>query len=266
MNYGYDSLKDVSSNYYIHLAGKAHDLKNVSDTEAYFEANYELTKLVFKRFLSDPNSKKFFYLSSVKAVSDTVKNKLLESTPYSPKTEYGKSKMMAEKYILDNLPSNKEVFILRPCMIHGPENKGNLNLLFQIVKKGIPWPLASFENKRSLLSVENLIFVILSLIQNPNIESGVYNIADDEPISTNELISIISESIGKNKRMIKIPPGLIKIVARFGDLLFLPLNSERLMKLTESYIVDNSKIKAALNLENLPISTIEGLKITIKSF
>src|SRR5690606_40901886 len=64
-------------------------------------------------------------------------------------------KLMAEEYILSKpLPDNKRVYIIRPCMIHGPGNQGNLNLLYKVVEKGIPWPLAAFENKRSFLSID----------------------------------------------------------------------------------------------------------------
>src|SRR5690606_19070968 len=124
----------------IHLAGKAHDLKNSSDPQAYFDINYGLTKELFDRFL-DSNIKDFIYFSSVKAVADTVEEKLTENIKPQPKTAYGQSKLNAEEYLLSKeLPEGKRLFILRPCMIHGPGNKGNLNLLYKVVKFGIPYP------------------------------------------------------------------------------------------------------------------------------
>ena len=75
-------------------------------------------------------------------------------------------------------------------MIHGPGNKGNLNLLYGVVKKGIPWPLGSFENKRTFTSIDNLCYIINGLLTK-EVESGIYNINDDEAVSTNELIEII---------------------------------------------------------------------------
>ncbi len=71
-------------------------------------------------------------------------------------------------------------------MIHGSGNKGNLNLLYKIVQKGLPWPLGAFENKRSFTSIDNLTFIINQLIEK-DIEPGIYQVADDEPLSTNEL-------------------------------------------------------------------------------
>jgi nucleoside-diphosphate-sugar epimerase len=94
-------------------------------------------------------------------------------------------------------------------MIHGPGNKGNLNLLYKIVFKGLPWPLGAFENKRSFCSIDNLCFIINELIDNNKIPSGIYNVADDEAISTNELISLIAERQGKKSYILKIPKFII---------------------------------------------------------
>lgn len=248
----------------IHLAGKAHDLKKTSNPEEYYQVNYELTKTLYDAFLKS-EAKKFIFVSSVKASADSVTDILTEDQQPNPKTDYGKSKLMAEQYIqAQELPEGKSYFILRPCMIHGPGNKGNLNLLYKFVQKGIPYPLAAFENKRSFLSVENLCFVIKQLIEK-EIPSGIYNVADDEALSTNKVVQILAQSSNKKAKLWKVPSGLIKGMAKIGDLLRLSINSERLQKLTESYVVSNAKIKAALK-ESLPLSTTEGLQITAKSF
>lgn len=249
----------------IHLAGKAHDLKNVSSESDYYLINTDFTKKVFDAFLIS-DSKVFITLSSVKAVADEVKEELDEDHITNPVTHYGKSKLLAEKYILSkSIPIGKRVYILRPCMIHGPKNKGNLNLLYKIVSKGFPWPLGAFENKRSFCSIDNLSFIIKELIENEQISSGVYNVADDDPLSTNEIIQLISESQGKKFFIWKIPKSVIKIISRVGDILRLPLNTERLNKLTETYIVSNKKIKTAIN-KPLPINSKEGLIKTFNSF
>jgi nucleoside-diphosphate-sugar epimerase len=250
----------------IHLAGKAHDTVNVSDPKEYFEVNTELTTILFDQFVKS-TARDFIYFSSVKACADTVDGILTEETVPNPLTPYGQSKMQAELYLLRKaLPAGKRVFILRPCMIHGPGNKGNLNLLYQIVKKGFPWPLAAFENQRSFLSISNLNYVIRNILDNASIPGGIYQLADDQALSTNQLISLISESEGKNAKLWNLNSGFVRSLARFGDILSLPLNSERLKKLTESYRVDNSKIKDALGIKQFPVSSREGLLITLKSF
>ena len=249
----------------IHLAGKAHDLKNISSSNDYYKVNTDLTKDIFDAFLVS-NSKVFITMSSVKAVADQVEGQLLEDVIPNPVTHYGKSKLLAEQYILSHpIPDGKRVYILRPCMIHGSGNKGNLNLLYTLVSKGLPWPLGLYENYRSYLSIENLCFIIKELIDREDIPSGVYNVADDVPLSTNEVIKMIAESKGKNAKILNLSRNLIKMLARMGDFFKLPLNSERLQKLTESYIVSNAKINTALG-KQLPVSSKEGLMRTFQSF
>ncbi|CAD7811237.1 N-acetyl-alpha-D-glucosaminyl-diphospho-ditrans, octacis-undecaprenol 4-epimerase [Chryseobacterium aquaeductus] len=257
---------DKKSDAVIHLAGKAHDTANTSAEEEYFKVNRDLAIQLFHEFLNS-DIKDFFYFSSVKATADIMDGILDENHLSAPKTPYGKSKLEAENYLLSKeLPIGKRLFIIRPCMIHGPGNKGNLNLLYKIVEKGLPWPLAAFKNSRSFLSIDNLNFLISQMLVKENLSSGIYNFADDKAISTNELISTVNVALGKNAKLWKISKNLIIKTAALGDKLRLPLNSERLKKLTESYIVSNKKIKSALQIEQLPLSVEEGLIKTIKSF
>ena len=159
----------------------------------------------------------------------------------------------------------KQVYIMRPCMIHGPGNKGNLNLLYGVVSKGIPWPLGAFENRRSFTSIGNLQEVIKGLLTK-DVPSGIYHMGDDEALSTNELIEVICSALGKKAHIWRIPRGLMNGVAKIGDVLHLPLNSLRMQKLTENYVVSNAKIKAALGMKEMPVRAKDGLKETIKSF
>ena len=260
-----NTIIELSGNAIIHLAGKAHDLKKVSNPQDYYESNFELTKQVFDSFLLSEASV-FIFMSSVKATADEVKGILTEEYSSNPNTHYGISKLKAENYILNQkLPEGKRIYILRPCMIHGPGNKGNLNLLYSVVKIGFPWPLAAFENQRSFLSIENLCVVIQQILNRNDITSGIYNVADDKPLSTNELILLISKSQNKAARTLAIHKKIISLLAKIGDILHLPLNSERLQKLTESYVVSNDKIVKALG-KPMPFSAEEGLKKTFQSF
>ena len=249
----------------IHLAGKAHDTKNQSEAKAYFDVNTGLTQKIYDWFLKS-TATKFIFFSSVKAAAEVVESEFLtEEVVPKPVGPYGESKIAAENYILQNIHIGKEVYILRPCMIHGPGNKGNLNLLYSIVKKGIPWPLGAFENTRSFTSIDNLCFIIDGLISK-TVESGIYNVADDEALSTNNLIKVICETMRKKPKIWKVNRSFMKFIAQIGSFLHLPLNTDRLQKLTENYIVANKKIKEALEVEKMPITATEGLKKTIKSF
>lgn len=250
----------------VHLAGKAHDTKNVSESSEYFQVNTELTKELFDTFL-ESEIKDFIYFSSVKAVADEVSEVLFEKVLGNPKTPYGQSKLQAENYLLaKQIPVGKRVFIIRPCMIHGPGNKGNLNLLYNVVNKRIPYPLAAFHNERSFLGIDNLNFLVKEILQNKEIPSGVYNFSDDEVLSTNELIQLISSVSKKKNLSLAIPKSVIIGMGKIGDLIKLPLNSETIQKLTENYKVSNQKIKTTLGIEKMPNTAKEGLEKTIKSF
>ena len=260
----------------IHLAGKAHDTKNQSASQVYFDINTGLTQKIFDFFL-ESSAKKFIFFSSVKAAADSVVGDMLtEDVIPTPVGPYGESKIAAEEYILSKLRSehgelkvamqrDKQVYILRPCMIHGPGNKGNLNLLYNVVKKGIPWPLGDFENKRSFTSIDNLCYVVEGLLTK-DVASDIYHMGDDEALSTNELIALMCEAMGKKPHIWKMNRKMMEGCAGLGTLLHLPLNTERLRKLTENYVVSNEKIKSALGIDRMPVRAADGIMKTIRSF
>ena len=213
----------------IHLAGKAHDTKNQSAADVYFKVNTGLTQKIFDWFLAQPSCKKFIQFSTVKSAADRVEGEYLTEecipTPVGP---YGESKIAAENYIIEKfapealkrpfhnftdedavafaevqgarfkVQGEKQVYIMRPCMIHGPGNKGNLNLLYGVVSKGMPWPLGAFENRRSFTSIGNLQEVIKGLLTK-DVESGIYHMGDDEALSTNELIEVICSALARRR-------------------------------------------------------------------
>jgi len=256
----------------IHLAGKAHDTKNQTVADVYFKVNRDLTIKIFDYFCEHPSIKKFVFFSTAKAAADKVDGVLTEDVVPSPVGPYGESKIAAERYILDSvqesrfkIQGDKQWYIFRPCMIHGPGNKGNLNLLYNVVKKGIPWPLGAFENRRTFTSIENICFAVDGVLTK-DAPSGIYNMGDDEALSTNELIEEICKSLGKKAHIWKLPKGMMNGVAKVGGWLHLPLNPERLRKLTESYISSNAKIKKALGVKKMPVDARQGLKVTLESF
>jgi nucleoside-diphosphate-sugar epimerase len=268
-----DRLPEVDA--IVHLAGKAHDTSDTTEEKVYFDVNLGLTKKIFDHFLKSPATT-FIFFSSVKAVADSMDGVLTEEASPNPLTSYGRSKLAAEEYLrekmeewsdggMDKHLTGKRVYILRPCMIHGPGNKGNLNLLYKVVQKGIPWPLGAFKNQRSFASIANVGYVVQRLIEEP-IPSGIYQVGDDEPLSTSELVGLIAESLGRKPKIWNLPKGLITSIASTGDILRLPLNSERLKKLTESYVVSNAKIKSALKIDKMPVSTTIGMMDTLRSF
>lgn len=241
----------------IHLAGIAHDLSNTYTIEDYFKVNDEGTRTLVDAFLKSQGSV-FIFVSSSKAAADRSEAALTENVTPSPVTPYGQSKLNAENYIQQQVWGDKRFYILRPAMIHGPGNKGNLNLLYQWVRRGLPFPFGKFQNHRSFHSVENFAFLVMRLL-NSNAPSGIYHVADDGALSTSQLYSLIAQSIHRPNRLWNISPGVIKLAARLTGM------TGRVDKLSESMVVSNSKIKTALNC-SLPITLEEGLRTTIQSF
>ena len=224
----------------VHLAGKAHDLKKVASEQSYFDINVGLTEKIF----AAAKTTRFIYFSSSKADANG--------------NAYGRSKLAAEQFL------NGRAIVLRPAMIHGPGNKGNLNLLWGIARRGLPWPLAAFENKRSFTSIANICAAVEALCERG--ENGIYPIADDEMISTNRLIELIAETCGKRAKLWRVPKGVMRMVAKLGDVLHLPLNTERIVKLTEDSFVNNSHLKSQLGWKRMPICAEEGMRRTLRSF
>lgn len=263
--YSNDDLFSIKPSFksYVHLSGKVYDMHDKKDAREYFEANYELTKKFFQNFIDDKDSKNFIFLSTIHVLTENPERELDETYEPKPFTPYGKSKFKAENYIRNHCPPDKKYFILRPSMIHGPGNKGNLNLLYNLVKFGIPYPVGAYNNKRSFVSIENLCFIIQQIIEN-SIPEGLYHISDDEPTYTHDLVKMIANATNKKGRIWNVPPSLLNFAAKIGNQMPFVLNEHRLKKLTGDFIVSNEKIKNAIG-KPLPVRSSEGLETTLKS-
>lgn len=263
---GWDRIKEFDV--VINLVGKAHDHKGKATESDYYIPNVQLLKEIYREFIKSSASV-FIHVSSLAAVEEYgSKIYLDEISSCNPSSFYGKSKREAEQWLLNQpISDGKKVIILRPPMIHGPGDKGNLGLLYKLVSKGIPYPLYSFNNKRSFISINNFNYFINEIItKHELIDSGVYHIADDEAISTKEIIEIIKDVTNRKILKISFPKLLIKGLAMVGDVLPIPLNTKRLKKMTSNLLVSNTKIKSVLGIDKLPLSSKEGMKMTIQSF
>lgn len=238
----------------IHLAALVHDTNHEARPDEYFKINTGLTQKIYEYFCRHGEISKFIFFST-QTVSTGIH------------TPYGESKRRAEQFIIDNIAraNGRQVCILRPCMIYGPGNKGNLNLLYNIVSRGLPWPLGAFDNRRSFVSVVNVGHIVSQILMT-KIDNGVYDIADDETMSTNELVATICQAIGRKPRILKVPKWIVRAAAQAGDKIpIIPLNTERLSKLTEDYVVNNTPIKTALGINRMPVNTHDGILAAIRS-
>lgn len=252
----------------LNLVGKAHDHEGTATEQDYHHANVELAKQVYQEFIQS-SATLLIHVSSLAAIEEFESSvPLKETDACNPISWYGQSKREAEKWLLSQeVPEGKKLLILRPPMVHGSGDKGNLGLLYKLISKGIPYPLSSFDNKRSFISIDNFCFFIEQIIEKKDkLDSGIYHIADDEPVSTKEIIEIIKRITNKKTLNLALPKVLVRGIAKMGDVVPIPLNSKRLKKMTSDLLVSNEKIKKALGIGKLPLTAKEGLEKTIRSF
>lgn len=256
---------DLSFDVYVHLAGQVIKKEESHSSDLnYRHANLDLTKTIYDRYQNDAKSEKFIFLSSIHVLTEKPECIVTENYPPKPFTPYGRSKYEAEQYIVSKNIEEKKYYILRPTMIHGPGNKGNLKSLYDYLITGYPYLFGAIDNNRSFLSIENLCFIITEIINN-DIDQGLYHLADDEPTSTLELIHQIKQVTQKDIKVLKLPVGLLKFVAKIGNYLPIPVDEHRFVKLSSDFLVSNKKIVETIG-KPLPVTAHEGMRRTIKSF
>lgn len=261
-----EKFKD--SSIIINLVGKAHDHLGIATKEDYYMVNFDLTKSIFEEFVRS-KSKLFIHISSIAATEEIESvEPLVEEGVCNPVSWYGKSKRDAEEWLLNQeMPEGKKMIILRPPMIHGPGDKGNLGLLYKFISKGLPYPFSNFNNSRSFISITNFIFYIKEVIAKyEDMENGIYHVADNEFISTTDIIEIIKGVTGKNVLKLGLPKSIVRLIANMGEVLPIPLNKTKLKKLTSTLVVSNKKINRSLNITKLPETSSEGVIRTINWF
>ena len=262
-----EELNSIEADSVINLVGKAHDHGGSATEEEYDFVNLELTKEIFFAFINC-SAKLLIHISSIASVEEFNSSlELKEENECHPISFYGKSKRKAEEWLIkQELPTGKKLIVLRPPMVHGPGDKGNLGILFKFVSRRLPYPLSSFNNRRSFISIDNFTFFIENVIEkSENLKSVIYHISDDEAVSTNDIIFLMEKALSKSVVSLTLPQWVVKLVAKVGDFVPLPLNTKRLMKLTGSLIVSNKKLKEELHVKCLPLTALEGLEKTIKS-
>jgi nucleoside-diphosphate-sugar epimerase len=255
----------IDSEVWINLAGKAHDMSRVQSEKPYWEANYDFALQLYNQFLESKEARVFIHMSSIKAVADDPLEPIDELTKEDPKTVYGKSKLEADRYIMKNLPvDGKKVYILRPAMVHGKGNKGNLNSLYKYCQSSLPYILGNFNGNRSYLSLENLLMVFSSLIDGIP-DSGIYCLSDEDTVASNDLVEIIYSELGKTPSIWHMPKFMLSLLAFAGEFLPIPIDNDTLKKVGSDYVVNSNKIRASL-INGFPVKAIDGLKKTIRSF
>ncbi|HRI79318.1 MAG TPA: NAD-dependent epimerase/dehydratase family protein [Cyclobacteriaceae bacterium] len=253
-------LDELSVDCVIHLAGIAHDLSGKYQDEDYDSVNFGMTASLYEEFLKS-RATAFIFMSSIKAAADHASLPVDESVNPSPLTSYGRSKLKAEQFIIQNgSKDGKHFYIFRPSVIYGRGNKGNMHLLAKLIQSGMPYPLGKYDNQRSFLFIENLNFIVEQFIRN-QFDSGVYHLSDGSTHSTSELIHIMAAAMQKRIPVWNLPKGIVDLLANVGSVVHLPFNRNTLSKLTESLVVSNGKVIGEMG-SPLPFTTPEGLSKT----
>ncbi|MBE7373014.1 UDP-glucose 4-epimerase family protein [Pseudomonas lopnurensis] len=241
----------------IHAAARAHIMKDeLADPLAEYRlVNVEGT-LNLARQAATAGIKRFIYISSIKVNGESTPlgKPFVSSDAPAPEDPYGLSKLEAEQGLMQLAAhTGMEVVIIRPPLVYGPGVKGNFASMIKLVEKGIPLPLGAIHNKRSLVSIDNLVDLIIRCIDHPAAANQVFLAGDGEDLSTSELLRGVGRAMGKPARLIPVPAGMLQ----FGAALL--GKAAMAQRLLGSLQVDISKTCELLDWKP-PYTVEEGLK------
>jgi nucleoside-diphosphate-sugar epimerase len=235
----------------VHLANLAHAPPSIAELERVNVAG----TLRLAQQAAERGVKHLIFLSSIKAVGDESPDRpLREDDPPGPKDPYGRAKLDAERGLqrISSI-SGLRVTVLRPPLVYGPGVKGNFAALLRAVARGYPLPLASIENRRSLIYVGNLVDAILLCAARSDLRWRVYHVCDGQAVSTPDLVRALARFMSRGARMFPCPPALLELFATIVG------RGASARSLTRSLVVDDSALRAALGWHP-PFSLEEGIR------
>lgn len=255
-----------SQNYLTALSGAETviHLAAIPDTEASVDEVREINVKVpttLAQQAKESGVKRFIFLSSVKAMGEST----MSNSPYkynsecSPEDLYGVSKRDAELALKNELEgSETELVIIRPPLVYGPGVKGNFKALMGLAKKNLPLPFASVENKRSLVSLDNLVSLIVTCVKHPEPLNGTFLVSDDHDVSSKELFETLTRAYGKDPKLWPFPVSLMKLSAKM-------LGKKKIAdRLFGNLQLDINHTKKALNWEP-PVTFNDAIQKCVKA-
>lgn len=244
----------------VHLAARTHVLVDHSDDPLrdYRRINV-LGTARLARQAAAAGVRRLVFLSSVKVNGEaTPALPFRETDPPEPLDAYGASKLEAEVALRDiGSESGMEIVVLRPPLVYGPGVRANLLRLLDLVSKGIPLPLASVNNRRSLIYVNNLADAIVTCAEAPAAAGATFLVSDNEDVSTPDLIRKIAAAMSKPPRLLPCPPGMLVLAATMLG------RRSSALRLTGSLTVDSSRIRQELGWQPR-YSLDQGLKAMVR--
>jgi nucleoside-diphosphate-sugar epimerase len=251
-NVRWDRLVDGTDTV-VHLAGRAHMPGYTATAQAeLFRVNAEATGSL-ARAAAAAGIRHFVLVSSVAAMAGASGAALTEQTACQPCGAYGQSKLAGERAVIASAAGSAMRWtILRPPMVYGRCAPGNFSRLVQLVRAGVPLPFAHIDNRRSFVSIDNLVDAIAHCVAAPAAGHRLYLVADTESVSTPQLIGMIAGLLGRTPRLFAAPNRILAAAARAGDLVRaragvpVPFTSETLARLSESLVIDAGAIRRDL--------------------
>ncbi|MGP8307227.1 UDP-glucose 4-epimerase family protein [Vibrio sp. YIC-376] len=248
----------------VHCAARVHVMDDkVEDPLALYREVNTAGTLNLARQAIKAGVKRFIFISSIKVngESSQLSKSFTSSDPHASQDDYGLSKSEAEQQLLEVAKGSvMDVVIIRPTLVYGPGVKANFASLMNLVSKGIPLPFGCItNNKRSLVSVDNLVDLIITCIDHPNAANQVFLVSDDNDVSTSAMVREMATALGKPTMQLPVPVWCYKLAGKLFN------KSDVVDRLTGSLQVDITHTKETLDW-NPPQTLQDGFKQTADAF
>lgn len=251
----------------VHLAARVHVMgETTPDPLAEFRrANVEGTRILLEEAVR-AGVGRLVFTSTVKAVGEASTTPWTEEIPPRPLDPYGVSKLEAEALVRQTADRHSlHASVLRLPLVYGPGMKGNMIRLFRLVDRGVPLPLGLVRNRRSLAFVGNVAGAVMAVLRSPAARGETFFVSDGYDLSTPELLRAIGRALGRQVRLLPVPPALLRAAGQVGDLIArfrpVPLTSAAMDRLLGSLAVDSSKL-TRLTGYRPPYSVEEAIRLS----
>jgi len=243
----------------VHLVSRTHVLRETApDPLAEYRRINVQGSLRLAQQAAGAGARRLVFMSSIKVNGESTVKPYTEDAPPRPEDAYGASKLEAEEALTRvATETGLEVVVLRPPLVYGPGVKGNFLRLLELVARGAPLPLASIDNRRSLVHVGNLVDAAVRAVYAPQAAGRTFLVSDGEDVSTPGLVRALAHALGVRARLLPCPPALMRIggalTGRAGEI----------ARLTGSLQVDSARIRRELQWQP-PFTLTQGLEQTAR--
>lgn len=255
----------------IHLAALAHQIAQDRTEEDYRRVNTAGTARLAEAVRQAGSVRRLVFVSSIGAVCTLASAPVSEKTPCYPDTRYGRSKHAAELALQERLAGGRPDWcILRPTLVYGADNPGNMLRLLRLLRTGWPLPFGAIQNSRSFVYVGNLTDALEKCLQHPGASRRVFHVADGPPFSTPGLLRLLGQASGRRVRLLPVPSWVLRGLGVAGDAAgsmlgrSVGIDTYSVERLTGSLEVDSSAIRAAIGWQP-PYTPERGFQETFRT-